>query len=96
MRTITSIFYQFKNPENAESSLPAGEVDKLLAGLRLILRGKHQSIANEELKGLVEDIYQIVPTGYRLHVVTSGKGMRENRSRSWKPSSKNLEGLHAE
>src|SRR6266481_1683390 len=68
-------FYQFKNPEDAESCLPAGEVDKLLAGLRLILRGKHQSIANEELKALVEDIYQIVPTGYRLHLVTSGKGM---------------------
>jgi hypothetical protein len=68
-------FYQFKNPENAESCLPAGEVDKLLSGLRLILRGKHQSIANEELKGRVEDIYQIVPTGYRLHLVTSGKGM---------------------
>jgi len=29
-------FYQFKNPENAESCLPAGEVDKLLSGLRLI------------------------------------------------------------
>jgi AIPR protein len=68
-------FYQFKNPENAESSLPAGDVDKLLAGLRLILRDKHQSIANQELKGLVDDIYQIVPIGYRLHVVTSGKGM---------------------
>jgi AIPR protein len=68
-------FYQFKNPEDAESCLPAGEVDKLLAGLRLILRGKHQSIANEELKGLIEDIYQIVPAGYRLHLVTSGKGI---------------------
>src|SRR6266536_3080893 len=68
-------FYQFKNPESAESSLAAGEVDKLLAGLRLILSRKYQSIANQELKGLVEDIYQIVPKGYRLHLVTSGKGM---------------------
>ncbi len=76
-------FYQFKNPENAESSLPAGEVDKLLAGLRLILRGKHQSIANEELKGLVDDICQIVPTGYRLHVVTSGKGMAKEKLKAF-------------
>jgi hypothetical protein len=70
-------FYQFKNPENADSSLPGGDVDKLLSGLRLILSRKHQSIANEELKGLVEDIYQIVPAGYRLHLVTSGTGMAQ-------------------
>jgi AIPR protein len=68
-------FFQFKNPESAEGALPAGEVDKLLSGLRLILSHKHEAIANEELRGLVEDIYQIVPAGYRLHLVTSGKGI---------------------
>ena len=68
-------FYQFKNPEKVEAALPAGEVDKLLAGLRLILSRKHDTIANDELRGLVDDIYQVVPTGYRLHLVTSGRGM---------------------
>ncbi|MFO1006539.1 MAG: AIPR family protein [Planctomycetaceae bacterium] len=68
-------FYQFKNPERIESSLPAGEVDKMLTGLGVILNRKHASIANEELKRRIEEIYQIVPTGYRIHLVTSGLGM---------------------
>lgn len=68
-------FYQFKNPESIESGFPAGEVDKVLAGLNLILSRGHEAIANVELRGRIEEIYQTVPTGYRLHLVTSGKGL---------------------
>ncbi|MBA2670871.1 MAG: AIPR family protein, partial [Gemmatimonadetes bacterium] len=70
-------FYQFKNPQRADVTLPAGEVDKLLAGLQVILNRRHSDIANPELRERIEDIYQIVPTGYRIHLVTSGIGMAQ-------------------
>ena len=41
----------------------------------MILARRHQEIANEELRGRIEEIYQTVPTGYRLHLVTSGSGI---------------------
>ncbi len=68
-------FYTFKNPEAIEAAFPGGDIDKTLAGLNVILARKHQDIANEELRGRIEEIYQTVPTGYRLHVVTSGSGI---------------------
>src|SRR5437867_6292336 len=39
---------------------------------------RHETIANAELKGRVEEIYQIVPAGYRLHLVTSGAGVYQD------------------
>lgn len=73
-------FYQFKNPADKEAGFPDGEIDKVLSGLRLILRRKHTEIANEDLRGRVEEIYQSVSTGYRLHVVSSGAGLtRESK-----------------
>lgn len=68
-------FYQFKNPESYESVLKAGEIDKMLSGLQLILSKGHETIANEDLKGRIDEIYQSVPSGYRIHVVTSGDGV---------------------
>lgn len=68
-------FYQFKNPERAEGAFPEGDVDSVLSGLRLILNKRHENIANEDLKGRIDEIYQMVPGGYRLHLVTSGTGM---------------------
>jgi hypothetical protein len=68
-------FYNFKNPENIDTTFPGGDVDKVLAGLNLILARGHHSIANPELRGRVEEIYQTVPAGYRLHLVTSGSGI---------------------
>jgi hypothetical protein len=68
-------FYQFKNPESIDAGFPGGDIDKILSGLQLILSRKHEEIANEELRGRVEEIYQTVPTGYRLHIVTSGSGL---------------------
>lgn len=68
-------FYQFKNPTDLDNAFPEGDVDKVLSGLNLILAKKYQGVANEQLSGLIEDIYQIVPTGYRLHLVTSGTGL---------------------
>ena len=68
-------FYQFKNPERAERAFPEGDVDSVLSGLRLILNKRHENIANEDLKGRIDEIYQMVPGGYRLHLVTSRTGM---------------------
>jgi hypothetical protein len=69
-------FYQFKNPENPSKGIPAGEVDKVLAGLRLILCGQHGQVANPELKARIDEIRQQLPTGYRLHLVSSGGGIQ--------------------
>jgi len=49
-------FYQFKNPEDPAKGIPAGDVDKTISGLRLILNRKHEEIANPELKAHVEEI----------------------------------------
>lgn len=68
-------FYSFKNPVRIEIAFPASEVDKTLMGLHTILNRSHQNIANEELKGRIEEIYQSVPSGYQLHLVTSGSGI---------------------
>jgi hypothetical protein len=67
--------YQFKHPERIESGFPGGDVDKVLSGLHLILNRRHADVANEELVGRVEEIYQMIPTGYVLHLVTSGTGL---------------------
>ena len=71
-------FYQFKNPESIEAGFPTGDVDKVISGLTLIMHRRHETIANAELKGRVEEIYQIVPAGYRLHLVTSGAGVYQD------------------
>jgi hypothetical protein len=70
-------FYQFKNPEEPAKGIPAGEVDKTISGLRLILSRKHDEIANEDIKALVEDIYQMLPKGYRIHFISSGRGLEK-------------------
>jgi hypothetical protein len=70
-------FYQFKNPTKVECAFPAGDVDKVISGLTLILHRQHATIANPDLRGRVEEIYQIVPAGYRLHLVTSGASVPE-------------------
>jgi hypothetical protein len=68
-------FFQFKNPQNKEKALPEGEVDSVISGLHLILNKRHEEVANEDLKGRLDEIYQIVPSGYRLYLVTSGTGI---------------------
>jgi hypothetical protein len=70
-------FYQFKNPLEPAKGIPAGEVDKVLSGLRLILYRQHEKVANLELKERIQEIYQQVPTGYRLHLVSSGEGIQQ-------------------
>jgi AIPR protein len=70
-------FYSFKNPASIEAGFAGGDVDKTLAGLNVILARKHYTIANEELRGRIEEIYQTVPAGYRLHLVTSGAGLSD-------------------
>lgn len=69
-------FYQFKNPEDPKKGMPGGDVDKVLAGLRLILCGQHGKVANPELKARIDEIKQQLPTGYRLHLVSSGGGIQ--------------------
>lgn len=68
-------FYQFKNFERLDRAFPEGEVDTVLSGLQLILSRRHQDIANPDLRGRIDEIYQTVPSGYRLHLVTGGTGM---------------------
>ena len=68
-------FYTFKHPEKSSAMFAAGDIDKTLSGMNLILSRQHHSIANPELRGHVEEIYQTVPSGYRIHVVTSGSGL---------------------
>lgn len=68
-------FYQFKNPTKLNSAFPDGDVDKVLSGLRLILNQQLDKIANDDLKGLVSDVFQKVRSGYRLHLVSSGAGI---------------------
>ena len=75
-------FYQFKNPEDANKGVPAGEIDKTISGLRLILNRKHEEIANADVKAHVEGIYQMLPKGYRIHVISSGRGIeKESRTK---------------
>lgn len=68
-------FYQFKNPFDPAKNVEGGEVDKVLAGLKLILHRKHEQVANGKVRELVTRIYNIVPTGYRLFFVSSGQGI---------------------
>jgi hypothetical protein len=68
-------FYNFKNPEDPAKGFPAGDVDKTISGLRLILTKKHDQIANPELKARLEEVYSQLPKGYRIHFVTSGQGI---------------------
>ncbi len=68
-------FYSFKNPEDPMKAFPAGDVDKTISGLRLILNRKHDQIANPELKARMDEVYQRLPKGYRIHFVSSGLGV---------------------
>lgn len=68
-------FYSFKNPEDPTKNFPAGEVDKTISGLRVILTKKHDQIANPELKARLDEVYNQLPKGYRIHFVTSGQGI---------------------
>ena len=85
-------FYQFKNPVDLSNSFPSGDVDKTLAGLRLILFKKHEDVANEELRARIGEIYQTLPTGYRLHFVSSGAGLEKEAKRKLEAFSQRLQG----
>lgn len=65
------IFYQFKNPGSIGKSLEAGDIDKMISGLELILGQKHASIANPELMSRLEDIYAFTPKGYKIVIAAS-------------------------
>jgi len=49
-------FFNFKNPEDPAKVFPAGEVDKTISGIRVILLKKHDKIANPDLKARLEDV----------------------------------------
>lgn len=67
------IFYQFKNPTSIDKVVPAGDIDKLVSGLDLILSRKHSSIANPELLARLEEIYAFTPTGYKIVIAASSE-----------------------
>jgi hypothetical protein len=69
-------FYNFKNPETLGVTFPSVEVDKLIGGLSLIVGQQEGSHANEALKARLEEIRQIVPSAYKIHLVTSGTGIQ--------------------
>ncbi len=69
-------FYNFKNPIEPNKGISAGEIDKTLAGLRLIMKRQHKKIANRSIKSRIEEIYQQVRNGYRIHLVSSGRGIQ--------------------
>src|SRR4029453_12418468 len=43
--------------------------------LNLILAERHKALANDALRARVEEIANVVPIGYRIHLVTSGTGL---------------------
>lgn len=65
------VFYQFKNPSSIQKSVEAGDIDKMISGLELILSRKHASIANPELMSRLEEIYSFTPAGYKIVVAAS-------------------------
>ena len=66
-------FYQFKNPENLRSGFPTGEVDKFISGLSLLMSDNYHKVANPALKERIEEVlFNNIPSGYTLHLVTSG------------------------
>lgn len=67
------IFYQFKNPNSIDKVVAAGDIDKLISGLDLILSRKHSSIANRELLARLEEIYAFTPTGYKILIAASSE-----------------------
>jgi hypothetical protein len=46
----------------------------VLSGLQIIMAKKYSSIGNPALRDRIEEVYKIVPSGYTLHLVTSGAG----------------------
>lgn len=64
-------FYQFKNPESIDKPFQGGDIDKVITGLNLIISKKYKDVANDELKGRIDEIFQIVPSSYLLHLVIS-------------------------
>ena len=68
-------FYNFKHPTNIAEAFPSVEVDKLLAGLNLIVSRQHDKVVNTPLRARIDDVLAIVPQGYRIHLVTSGTGL---------------------
>ena len=68
-------FYSFKNPADPTKAFPGGDVDKTISGLKLVLNRKHDQIANPALTARLDDVYQQLPRGYRIHFVTSGEGL---------------------
>ena len=61
-------FYQFKNLLNPEKYYPAGEVDKTISGLELIIRRNYSKIANEKIKEKVEEVLESLSRGYQMRV----------------------------
>jgi hypothetical protein len=69
-------FYSFKNPESLDQAFPSSDVDKLLQGLALLIRGQlTEANANASLLERAAELKLIVPTAYRIHLVTSGTGI---------------------
>lgn len=65
------VFYQFKNPQKIDAGVGAGEVDKLISGLTVIIGGEYEKIANPDLKEKVAEIRELVPSKYVIRIVAT-------------------------
>jgi hypothetical protein len=67
------IFYQFKNLVAIDKGFAAGDVDKMISGLDLILSRQHAKIANPELLARLQEIYAFTPAGYKIVIACSSQ-----------------------
>ena len=65
-------FYQFKHPEDPVRGFPTGDVDKVISGLGLIIQREYEGVAHQDVSNKLDQIFDAIPTAYRLHLVTSG------------------------
>lgn len=68
-------FFQFKIISDPNNAFPAGEVDKTISGLELIIRRKYDRIANPRIKEKLKEVLEMIPFGYHIHFVSTGSGL---------------------
>ncbi len=70
-------FYSFKHPEDPNKGFPASEVDKVISGLGLIIQRGYDNVANAEVCAKLDQVFETIPSAYRLHLVTSGGDLNQ-------------------
>ncbi len=68
-------FFQFKIISEPINAFPAGEIDKTISGLELIIRRRYDKIANPRIKEKIKEVLEMIPFGYQIHFVSTGSGI---------------------